>query len=49
MVTLNIMQTSVLNWTITIGISLIITALTTLIMYCFYIIYKLIKNFSNRH
>ncbi len=49
MFTLSEEQRNIIGWVMTIGISLGVSALTVLTTYCFYSLYKLIKNFSKKY
>lgn len=49
MFTLSEEQRNIIGWVLTIGISLGVSALTVLTTYCFYSLYKVIKNFSNKN
>jgi hypothetical protein len=42
-------QRNIIGWVATIGISLGLTALNVLIVYCFYCGFKIIKNFSKKY
>jgi hypothetical protein len=49
MVTLSEEQRNIIGWVVTVGISVGLTALNILIVYCFYCVYRVIKNFSKRY
>lgn len=49
MVMLNDSQLMLLGWIVTIGSSIIVMAMTLLLSYCIYCLYKLIKNFANKN
>jgi hypothetical protein len=49
MFTLSEEQRNIIGWVVTIGMSLGVSALTVLTTYCFYSLYKVIKNFSNKN
>lgn len=49
MFTLSEEQRNIIGWVVTIGMSLGVSALTVLTTYCFYSLYKVLKNFSNKN
>jgi len=49
MFTLSEEQRNIIGWVVTIAMSLGVSALTVLTTYCFYSLYKVIKNFSNKN
>jgi len=49
MFTLSEEQRNIIGWAVTIGMSLGVSALTVLTVYCFYSCYKVIRNFSNKN
>lgn len=42
-------QLHIIGWVLSIGISLCITSLSVLTIYCVYVLFRLIKNFSKRY
>lgn len=49
MFTLSEEQRNIIGWVTTIGLSLGLSALTVLTTYCFYSLYRIIKNFSKNY
>lgn len=49
MFSLNESQLLLLGWVITIGSSLIVMALTLLLSYCLYSLYRVVKDFSKKY
>lgn len=49
MFTLNEEQRNIIGWVVTIGMSLGVSALTVLTMYCIYSLYRVVKDFVKKY